>query len=121
MNILMEIKQDVSVLYPPKNFGEACFHPLQIRIENILNMSETCMLINFSEVSRISSVILGSIVYAAREFSREGRQVALCSVNDSIRKIVDLFESDKIEIYESQEEALEFLEAMNRSGVFDVR
>ncbi|HOO72407.1 MAG TPA: STAS domain-containing protein [Spirochaetota bacterium] len=121
MNILMEIKQDVSVLYPPKNFGEACFHSLQTRIEYILNMSETCMLIDFSEVARISSVILGCLVRAARDFSREGRRVALCSVNGSIHKIFDLFESDEIEIYESQEEALEFLEAVKCSGVLYIR
>ena len=73
--------------------------------------SASDFLINMKDVEYISSSGLRIIVLARRILGEKKRKLVLCNINSAIRKIFDVVQlTDMFSIFDSEREAVEFLE-----------
>ena len=74
--------------------------------------SDAGLVLDFEDVSYISSAGMRVILLTAKSLQKSGTKFALCSMNDSIREVFRISGFDKvIEIHESQAEALSAVNA----------
>lgn len=81
-------------------------------LEEVVTEGDTAIVLNFEDVSYISSAGMRVILITAKNLQRSGVKLALCSMNDSIREVFKISGFDKIiPIHSSQSEALSAVSA----------
>lgn len=76
-------------------------------LEEVIAEDDPALVLNFEEVSYISSAGMRVILLTAKGLQKSGTKFALCSMNDSIREVFKISGFDKIiPIHGSQSEAL---------------
>ena len=81
-------------------------------LEAVIAKSDTALVLNFEDVSYISSAGMRVILLAAKNLQKSGMRFILCSMNDSVREVFTISGFDKIiPIHNSQAEALSAVSA----------
>ena len=76
-------------------------------LEAVIAESDAALVLDFEDVSYISSAGMRVILLAAKNLQKSGMRFTLCSMNDSIREVFKISGFDKIiPIHKSQTEAL---------------
>ena len=76
-------------------------------LEAVVADSDTALVLDFEDVSYISSAGMRVILITAKNLQKSGVKFALCSMHDSIREVFSISGFDKIiPIHNSQAEAL---------------
>ena len=76
-------------------------------LEAVIAESDAALVLDFEDVSYISSAGMRVILLAAKNLQKSGMRFVLCSMNDSIREVFKISGFDKIiPIHKSQAEAL---------------
>ena len=76
-------------------------------LEAVVADSDTALVLDFEDVSYISSAGMRVILLTAKSLQKSGVKFALCSMHDSIREVFSISGLDKIiPIHNSQAEAL---------------
>lgn len=76
-------------------------------LEAVVADSDGALVLDFGEVTYISSAGMRVILITAKSLQKSGTKFALCSMNDDIREVFKISGFDKIiEIHSSQAEAL---------------
>ena len=76
-------------------------------LEAVVADSDAALVLDFAEVTYISSAGMRVILLVAKGLQKSGTKFALCSMDDSIREVFKISGFDKIiAIHESQAEAL---------------
>ncbi len=76
-------------------------------LEAVVTDSDTALVLDFEDVSYISSAGMRVILLTAKGLQKSGLKFVLCSMNDSIREVFKISGFDKIiAIHNSQAEAL---------------
>ena len=77
------------------------------QLEAVVTETDTGVVLNFEDVSYISSAGMRVILLSAKSLQKNGTKFVLCSMNDSIREVFKISGFDKIIwIYDSQDQAL---------------
>lgn len=77
------------------------------KLEAVVAADDPALLLNFEDVSYISSAGMRVILLTAKSLQKTGVRFALCSMNDSIREVFKISGFDKIiPIHQSQSDAL---------------
>ena len=81
-------------------------------LEAVVAASDATLVLDFEDVSYISSAGMRVILLAAKNLQKSGMRLVLCSMNDSIREVFKISGFDKIiPIHNSQAEALSAVSA----------
>lgn len=81
-------------------------------LETVVAESDTALVLDFEDVSYISSAGMRVILLAAKNLQKSGMRFVLCSMNDSVREVFTISGFDKIiSIHNSQAEALSAVSA----------
>lgn len=76
-------------------------------LEAVLTDDDPAVVLNFEDISYISSAGMRVILITAKSLQSKGVKLVLCSMNDSIREVFKISGFDKIiPIHDSQSEAL---------------
>ena len=76
-------------------------------LEAVIAESDAALVLDFEDVSYVSSAGMRVILLAAKNLQKSGMRLVLCSMNDSIREVFKISGFDKIiPIHNSQAEAL---------------
>ena len=76
-------------------------------LEAVVTDSDTALVLDFEDVSYISSAGMRVILLTAKSLQKSGLEFVLCSMNDSIREVFKISGFDKIiTIHSSRAEAL---------------
>ena len=76
-------------------------------LEAVVAADDPALVLNFEDVSYISSAGMRVILITAKSLQKTGVRFALCSMNDSIREVFKISGFDKIiPIHQSQSDAL---------------
>lgn len=81
-------------------------------LQTVVAESDTTLVLDFEDVSYISSAGMRVILLAAKNLQKSGMRFVLCSMNDSVREVFTISGFDKIiSIHNSQAEALSAVSA----------
>jgi anti-sigma B factor antagonist len=90
--------------------GEAAVQALGTQLLRLAAGSHGQLLLNFGNVERLSSAVLGSVVALHRAVRRGGGRLALCGVRPELAHLLTITRLDKyLDIYPSEGEALQDL------------
>ncbi|HEY9697773.1 MAG TPA: STAS domain-containing protein [Trichocoleus sp.] len=95
----------VKVIQPKGLLDGVNGNQLQQEVATTIQAGASQILINFESVSFMDSSGLGALVIALKRVREAGRRLALCSLNDQVKMLLDLTDMDGVfEIFGSQEE-----------------
>ena len=81
-------------------------------LENGVESSDDALILDFEQVTFLSSAGLRVALTIAKKFNEPGKKFAICALQESARGIVEVSGFDKvIPVYGSQEAAVEAMEA----------
>jgi len=90
--------------------SEAAVQALGQQLLSLAAGSDRQLLLNFGNVERLSSAVLGSVVALERAVRRAGGRLALCGVRPDLAYILAVTRLDQhLELYPSEEDALQSL------------
>lgn len=90
MNVIREQLGDVLVVCPQGKLDGDGAKTLQAELDSALAQGEKRFLFDFAELVYISSSGLRVILAAAKQAQARSGAIALCSLNENIRKIFDM-------------------------------
>ncbi len=104
---------NVNVIYPPNQLDINVTFELKAIIDDIIeNDPDTHILLNLQNVEYINSSSLGEILRVIKIFKGTNRLIKMCSVFKNVKEIINIVNlSNVIDIYESENEALESFQA----------
>ena len=80
---------------------------LQRALESGIGPADQALLLDFEQVSFLSSAGLGLFLIFSRKFDAPGKQFGVCALSDSVRNVITISGFDKfLKIYNSQAEAV---------------
>ena len=80
---------------------------LQNKLDAEITADDSALILDFDQVSYISSSGLRVILRMAKKFNEPGKRFAICSLSESVRDILTMSGFDQlISIYESQSAAI---------------
>lgn len=80
---------------------------LQRALESGIGPADRALLLDFEQVSFLSSAGLGIFLIFSRKFDAPGKQFGVCALSDSVRNVIAISGFDRlIKIYNSQAEAV---------------
>jgi anti-anti-sigma factor len=95
----------VKVIQPRGLLDGVNGNQLQQEVAATIQAGVSQILINFESVSFMDSSGLGALVIALKRVREAGRRLALCSLNDQVKMLLELADMDGVfEIFGSPEE-----------------
>jgi len=80
---------------------------LQRALESGIGPADQALLLDFEQVSFLSSAGLALFLIFSRKFDAPGKQFGVCTLSDSVRNVIAISGFDKfLKIYNSQAEAV---------------
>ena len=80
---------------------------LQRALESGIGPADQALLLDFEQVSFLSSAGLGLFLIFSRKFDAPGKQFGVCALSDSVRNVITISGFDKfLKVYNSQAEAV---------------
>ncbi|MCE2435820.1 MAG: STAS domain-containing protein [Candidatus Latescibacteria bacterium] len=80
---------------------------LQRALESGIGPADQALLLDFEQVSFLSSAGLGIFLIFSRKFDAPGKQFGVCALSDSVRNVIAISGFDKfLKVYNSQAEAV---------------
>ena len=78
------------------------------KLKELVDSGKTAILIDFTGVAYISSLVIGTLMSGLKNTRAKGGTMKLCCLSEKIRQALEITQLTKIlEIYQSQEEALQ--------------
>lgn len=110
MNINIERKPNTVIIKP---LGEIDLHnspQLRKTLQEVIKQNTVNLLINLEAVSYVDSSGLATLVEVFQQISKQGKKLALFSLQDTVKNVLSITRLDEIfPIYPSLEEALKEL------------
>ncbi len=87
-------------------------HEFQEALEAVINASDSAVILDFAQLSYISSAGLRVVLLAAKELRKQDKQFAVCSLAGAILEVFKISGFDQIiPVHSSQAEALAAVKA----------
>lgn len=98
----------VAVFNEAKMLDEAMINEVEVALKDLVATHQGGkLLLDFNNVTFMSSSMIGKIVFLAKECKAKGVDLRLCSINKNIMEAITLLSLDKLlEIYPTVGEAL---------------
>ena len=107
MDVEEKRRGPVLVLYLSGRFDNAAAHEFVRFITSCIELGEQQILINFKQLSYLSSSGLRVLLGAAKRMQKKQGNLVLCSLTGIVWRVVEITKFDQIlTIYNSEEEAL---------------
>ena len=80
---------------------------LQRALDSGIGPADQALLLDFEQVSFLSSAGLGLFLIFSRKFDAPGKQFGVCALSDSVRNVINISGFDKfLKVFNSQAEAV---------------
>ena len=98
------------VIYVDGNLTTNSSPQVEVEINAILEGADTNVVINVGKVNYISSTGLRIILVLGKRLNKDGLELVMCSMNDTIESVFNISGFSKLfPIFETEEDALESL------------
>ena len=112
IGVKIEVEDGVSIFSIEGHLDATLVNALNERIYDIIESSFTKVIFDFSHLVYISSAGLRVLLYAAKKMKAKDGKVVLCSVNNNVRRVLDISGLTKfLPIYDDKKLALDALKA----------
>ena len=107
IDIAYERQEDILIGMPSGRIDTVNSQELQHTLDSEITDDDQAFIMDFGQVSYISSSGLRVILRIAKRFNEPGKKFAICSLSDSVRDIITVSGfGEIISIYESQAAAI---------------
>ena len=109
MTITTETISQVLVIRPEGRLDAITAAEFEKEVTSMVQKSRNNVLIDFGKIDYISSAGLRAILILAKEMLKDGKKIAICSLNETIKEVFCISGFDSImTIYPTLEEGLSF-------------
>ncbi len=110
MNVKWERKDETAVAVVEGRIDGANFWTFQNALESGLDPDAQTVILDFEHVAFISSAALRVVLMLGKQLRKRGAQIAVCSLNDSLRRVFEVSGFDRIvPVHGSETQAIDAL------------